>query len=67
MGIRGTRFLEAMRRVVGLRTHEEERVEEALDESFPASDPPAHHGADNPPSNRAAQWAARNAKDGSRH
>ena len=64
MGSRGTRFLEAMRRVVGRRTHahEEERLEEALDESFPASDPPAHHGADDPPSNRAAQWAARNGK-----
>jgi hypothetical protein len=33
-------------------------VEESLMESFPASDAPASHGADTPPRNADAKWAA---------
>jgi hypothetical protein len=40
-----------------------DQVEEALAESFPASDPPARHTPDVPPSNAGAKWAAaRNAR-----
>jgi len=35
-----------------------EKVEEALVESFPASDPPAHLTPDVVPSNAEAKWAA---------
>jgi len=33
-------------------------IDEALSESFPASDPPATHTADVPPSNTDAKWTA---------
>ncbi len=33
----------------GPRTHIDERLDEALSESFPASDPPAVHSSDDPP------------------
>jgi hypothetical protein len=36
----------------------EERVDEALMESFPASDPPAVHVSDRPPANAQAKWDA---------
>lgn len=32
------------------------RIDESEIGSFPASDPPASHGADDPPSNAAAKW-----------
>ena len=34
------------------------RIDEASKDSFPASDAPASHLPDNPPSNAAAKWAA---------
>ena len=37
-------------------------IDEALEETFPASDPPASHLPDEPPSNAAEKWAAANAK-----
>ena len=40
-----------------------EKVDRAVDESFPASDPPAVHVKDEPPSNAGAKWkAAKNSK-----
>jgi hypothetical protein len=40
-------------------------VDAAVNDSFPASDPPASHLPDVPPSNAAAKWAAAQAaKDG---
>jgi hypothetical protein len=46
--------------------HEKSRaVDEAVEESFPASDPPASRLPDEPPANADAKWAAaRNAKEG---
>jgi hypothetical protein len=46
--------------------HEKSRaVDEAVDESFPASDPPASRLPDEPPVNADAKWAAaQNAKPG---
>jgi hypothetical protein len=40
-------------------SHEQEMIDESLEESFRASDPPAHHGSDEPPSNAAAMWKTR--------
>lgn len=34
------------------------KIDEASQESFPASDAPASHLPDNPPSNAGAKWAA---------
>jgi hypothetical protein len=36
--------------------HAQDLVDEAVDESFPASDPPATHRDDNPPANAPAKW-----------
>jgi hypothetical protein len=36
--------------------HIEDVVDEAVEESFPASDSPATHQTDNPPANAAAKW-----------
>ena len=36
----------------------DERVDESLQESFPASDPPAVHQSDIPPANGSAKWDA---------
>lgn len=33
-------------------------VDESLEETFPASDPPASHGIDEPPANADAKWKA---------
>lgn len=38
-------------------------VDESVRESFPASDPPATHGADEPPVNADAKWAAAEAAE----
>jgi Protein of unknown function (DUF2934) len=36
----------------------EAKIDATEIDSFPASDPPATHGADHPPSNAAAKWKA---------
>jgi hypothetical protein len=41
-------------------------VEEAMADSFPASDPPASHIPDVPPSNADAKWAAARGERASR-
>ncbi|HVY80458.1 MAG TPA: YgaP-like transmembrane domain [Steroidobacteraceae bacterium] len=41
-----------------LHTARTEAVDEAIDESFPASDPPASRLPDEPPSNAEAKWKA---------
>lgn len=41
-------------------------VDLALDESFPASDPPASHRPDEPPANAQAKWDARAKADSSK-
>ena len=41
------------------RARESASETEAGLESFPASDPPASHAPDNPPSNADAKWSAR--------
>ena len=33
-------------------------VDESSEDSFPASDPPASHGPDDPPANAEAKWRA---------
>lgn len=38
--------------------HTEAAVDEAMRESFPASDPPAHHASDDAPANAQAMWDA---------
>jgi uncharacterized membrane protein len=38
--------------------HQSDLIDEAIDESFPASDPPASRLADEPPINAEAKWAA---------
>jgi hypothetical protein len=35
-----------------------DRVDQRIDDSFPASDPPASHLPDEPPANAEAKWAA---------
>ena len=35
-----------------------DRVDQSVDDSFPASDPPASHVPDEPPSNAQAKWDA---------
>jgi hypothetical protein len=45
-------------------SHGQETIDESLDESFPASDPPAHHSSDEPPSNAAAMWKNRGGDKG---
>ena len=37
---------------------QDEKVEESVVETFPASDPPSSHIPDNPPSNADAKWEA---------
>jgi hypothetical protein len=37
-------------------------VDQAIDDSFPASDPPGSQLPDEPPANAAAKWAAARAK-----
>lgn len=39
-------------------------VDESIDQSFPASDPPASHLPDEPPSNAEAKWRAARAAEG---
>jgi len=39
-------------------------VDESVDQSFPASDPPASHYADEPPANAEAKWRAARAAEG---
>ena len=39
----------------------DERVDQSLRESFPASDSPAVHLSDEPPANAQAKWDAANA------
>lgn len=39
-------------------THQSRAVDQAVDESFPASDPPASRLPDEPPANAEAKWAA---------
>jgi hypothetical protein len=41
-----------------LHARKSEAVDEAVSESFPASDPPASHIPDEPPVNADAKWAA---------
>jgi hypothetical protein len=41
-----------------LHTRKSEAVDEAVSDSFPASDPPASHLPDEPPVNAEAKWAA---------
>ena len=36
--------------------HVQEQLDESLEESFPASDPPAAHLRDDPPVNAPAMW-----------
>ncbi len=42
----------------------EDRLEESLRESFPASDPPAIHASDDPPTNAQAKWDLASPKAG---
>jgi hypothetical protein len=43
--------------------HQAEKMDQAAEESFPASDPPAVHVNDEPPVNAGAKWkSARNGK-----
>jgi hypothetical protein len=48
------------------RASDSKNVDEALAESFPASDPPASHIPDLPPSNADAKWTAARRKKSSR-
>jgi len=43
----------------------ETKIDESEIGSFPASDPPASHGADEPPSNAGAKWKAVKSNRGS--
>ena len=47
-------------RLPGSPVHREnsEAVDQAVDDSFPASDPPASRLPDDPPANAEAKWAA---------
>jgi hypothetical protein len=48
----------------GVKDDQSAAVDSAVNDSFPASDPPASHQPDVPPSNAAAKWAAaRDAED----
>lgn len=63
-------WLEAERQVLGKRGSggEAANVDASVEDSFPASDPPASHLPDVPPSNARNKWAAvkeRAASDGS--
>lgn len=42
----------------GERQKATEKVDHAVEESFPASDPPAVHSTDEPPVNAGAKWKA---------
>jgi hypothetical protein len=44
------------------KTRLDERVDESLQESFPASDSPAVHVSDEPPANAQAKWDAADAE-----
>jgi hypothetical protein len=41
-----------------VRTSSDGDIDASLDETFPASDPPASHTSDLPPANAADKWAA---------
>jgi hypothetical protein len=51
-----TDWLEAERQLLGPRKTESQAVDEAVKESFPASDPPASGLPDKPPSNASEKW-----------
>jgi hypothetical protein len=55
-------WLDAERQLLAIqstaRPAKSEAVDESLKETFPASDPPAHHGSDQPPANADAKWKA---------
>jgi hypothetical protein len=53
------RHLAALKNAVPkTRAAASEAVDASLKDSFPASDPPATQGPDNPPANAAAKWKA---------
>ena len=54
---------EVARTIDGAASELSARVDEALDETFPASDPPAVHVTDEPPANAGEKWAASRAAE----
>ncbi len=46
------------------RAAQSKAVDESVEQSFPASDPPASHFADEPPVNAEAKWRAARAAEG---
>ena len=46
------------RRRGGEEPHGSKAVDKSSEDSFPASDPPASHGPDDPPANAEAKWRA---------
>lgn len=47
-----------------IRAAQSDAIDESVDQSFPASDPPASHLPDEPPVNAEAKWRAARAAEG---